>query len=58
MTPIAGQQGAPHITQHLDEVTPEYVVDTLFAASFSSWCLLRRSRLNTPCNPSSSSTSW
>jgi hypothetical protein len=25
----------------------------LFAASFSSWCRLRRSRLNTPCNPSS-----
>jgi hypothetical protein len=27
----------------------------LFAASFFSWCPLRRSRLNTPCNPSSSS---
>jgi hypothetical protein len=24
--------------------------------SFSSWCPLRRSRLNTPCNPSSSSS--
>jgi hypothetical protein len=27
----------------------------LFAASFFSWCPLRRSRLITPCNPSSSS---